>query len=201
MYSKYLPNLSAHYFLEYLLFRLKTLSLAWNLLAHVFVMGHQIAHPYLKLIVWKMYTYFYFNILGLSGTALLLRDASDASLSTACSLDLSISAAASSAGLPGKLPNINFKVNLEAVLIGAIWKMKCELTPSCCALQLLRKEKIISKKQDKLEVCAWMATTRCKTPREWTAKSSSSCCTACQKFEVDNLCFSQKKAGQLYLFP
>ncbi|XP_032790547.2 LOW QUALITY PROTEIN: F-box/LRR-repeat protein 7 [Daphnia magna] len=36
----------------------------------------------------------------LSGTALLLRDASDASLSTACSLDLSISAAASSVGLP-----------------------------------------------------------------------------------------------------
>ncbi len=39
--------------------------------------------------------------IGLSGTALLLRDASDASLSTACSLDLSISAAASSVGLPG----------------------------------------------------------------------------------------------------
>ena len=44
-----------------------------------------------------------FFFLGLSGRALLLRDASDASLSTAGSLDLSVSAAASSLGLPGTM--------------------------------------------------------------------------------------------------
>lgn len=61
---------------------------------------------------------------GLSGTALLLRDASDASLSTACSLDLSISAAASSVGLPGEFLLTD---SLSLQLVGSIlgfWKTK-----------------------------------------------------------------------------
>ena len=114
----------------------------------------------------------FFFFLGLSGTALLLRDASDASLSTACSLDLSISAAASSVGLPGELL----------------------LRSRCCAFPGLFSS--LPKYGMKRLIIEWrygqlMQNAR-RTGNKRIASSSSSLALGRRKFPVDDPAFSTK---------